>query len=96
MAQGEGMSMGDELRINEDAVEWREVEGEVVALDVARSEYVAINETGTVLWRVLQAGATRDDLVSELVQAFEVDAETAARDVDAFLAALSERNLLLR
>lgn len=90
------MTMDTPLRINEDAVEWREVEGEIVALDVARSEYIAINSSGAVLWRALRTGAAKRDLVLELVREFDVDEAVATRDVDAFLNSLDERGLLLR
>jgi hypothetical protein len=83
-----------ELRLNRDALEWREVEGEVVALDVQAAEYIAANRAGATMWRKLADGATREELVAALVARFEVDEMTAARDVDRFLAALRERKLL--
>ena len=81
-------------RLRSDAIEWREVEGEVVALDVRTSQYLAVNATGAALWPLLAAGATRDELVTTLVERFETDAETAGGDVDAFLGALAEQDLL--
>jgi hypothetical protein len=83
-----------ELRLKRDALEWREVEGEIVALDVAAFEYVAANRAGAVLWQELAGGATQAQLVSALVGRFEVDEATAARDVDRFVATLRERDLL--
>jgi hypothetical protein len=82
------------FRLRGDQLEWREIEGEIVALDARSSEYLAVNRTGTVLWPSLVAGATRDELVARLAGAFEVGEETAGRDVDAFLAVLAERGLL--
>jgi hypothetical protein len=83
-----------ELRLKHDALEWREVEGQIVALDVAAFEYVAANRAGAVLWQQLADGATREQLVSALTGRFEVDDATAGRDVDRFLATLRERDLL--
>jgi hypothetical protein len=83
-----------ELRLKRDAMEWREVEGEIVALDVGASEYVAANRAGAELWRELDGGTTRDGLVAALRRRFDVDEETAARDVDRFLGSLRERGLL--
>ena len=82
------------MRLRAEALEWREVEGEVVALDVRSSQYLAINRTGAVLWPLLAAGTDRDALVGAVVREFDVDAETAGRDVDAFVAALDEQDLL--
>ena len=75
-------------------MEWREVEGEVVALDVRTSQYLAVNRTGAVLWPLLAAGTDREALVAAVLGEFEVDAATAERDVDAFLARLGEQDLL--
>jgi hypothetical protein len=83
-----------QLRLNRDALEWREVEGEVVALDVQAAEYIAANRSGATIWRKLADGATRDELVAAIVARFEVDETTAARDVDRFVATLRERKLL--
>lgn len=92
--EGGGLVVEERLRLDGDAVEWREVEGEIVALDVARSEYLSINPSGTVLWRALEGGATRSDLVRRLEDEFGIDADAARRDVDAFLESLVERRLL--
>ncbi|HEV2756077.1 MAG TPA: PqqD family protein [Actinomycetota bacterium] len=87
--------MEERVRIDADAVEWREVEGEIVALDVARSEYISVNPTGATLWLMLVEGTTRADLVERLRREFGLEDEAAERDVDGFLASLSERKLLV-
>jgi hypothetical protein len=76
------------------AVEWREVEGEVIAVDVRTSEYLAINETGAALWHALRAGATTGELVERLVARFDVEPDVAGRDVSEFLDRLQERGML--
>jgi hypothetical protein len=75
-------------------VEWRKVEGEVVAVDLRTSEYLAINRTGAALWRDLAAGATPAALAERLVDDFEVEPGVAGRDVTEFLAFLEQRGLL--
>ena len=82
------------IKLNSDQLEWRDVEGEIVALDLGAREYVSINRTGAAIWPLLVAGATRDQLAEALVGEFGVDTETAGRDADAFLAQLAERGLV--
>jgi hypothetical protein len=82
------------MRIRSDVLEWREVEGEVVALDLRSNTYLAVNRTGAVVWPALVAGADRDALVRELTQTFDVSEPQAAADLDEFLAELSEQDLL--
>lgn len=83
-----------ELRLNTDAVSWREVDGEVLALDLAASRYLGTNPTGAVLWKLLAAGTSRQRLIESLVDEFDVDVGRAASDVDAFLRNLAEQGLL--
>jgi hypothetical protein len=82
------------LKLREDRVAWREVEGQIVALDMDAAEYFAINQTGATIWPLLAAGATRRELAEHLVDTYDVDEPSAARDVEEFLGELSERDLL--
>ena len=41
------------MRLRTDAVEWREVEGEIVALDLRDEMYLGVNGSGAVLWPLL-------------------------------------------
>ena len=86
--------MSDILRLNRDALDWREVDGEVVALDRRQSMYLAINRSGAALWPALAEGATRAALVERLVERYGIDAEAAARDVDAFVGELRREGFL--
>jgi Coenzyme PQQ synthesis protein D (PqqD) len=82
------------LRLRAGAVEWREVEGEVVAVDLRSSSYMAVNKSGAILWPALVEGATQDELVERLVGSFGVEREVAAGDVQQFIEALRENDLL--
>lgn len=84
------------LRLRADAVDWRLVEDQVVALDRGRSVYLAINQSGAALWPPIAEGATRQELVRVLLESFDVDPARATADVDAFVADLNERDLLER
>ena len=84
------------LRLRDDRLEWRELEGEVLALDDATRVYLSVNRTGTVLWPLLAAGATREQLLARLVERFDVDEDAARPDLGAFLASLEAKSLLAR
>jgi hypothetical protein len=71
--------------IQKDALTWREIDGEIVILDLAASKYLSLNGTGALLWTALADGADDDQLIAVLTDRFEIDAETAGRDVSAFL-----------
>ena len=88
--------MGEQaLQLDRATVEWRLVDDEIVALDLRDSMYLGINASGAILWPMLVEGTTRTSLVAELEATYEIDTETASADVDAFVAMLRERQLLL-
>lgn len=57
---------------------------------------VALSETGALLYRKLAEGCSHGELVVALTAEYDVDAETAARDVDAFLKQMQELEQLTR
>jgi len=83
-----------ELRLRHEGVAWKDVDGEVVALDERAAVYLAANPAGAMLWRALAAGTTRPELVRELMGAYGIAEARATADTDAFLADLDERGLL--
>lgn len=83
------------MKIRKDAsLLWRQLDDEVIALDMEESVYLRLNQTGTVLWQQLQQPATRQDLVETLLEKYEIDEAQASADVDAFLDSLERSGLL--
>jgi len=81
-------------KLRADALDWRTVEGEIVALDVRTSTYLAVNRSGARLWPMIVQGTDREALVDRLVSDYDVNAAQATADVGAFLDLLGERGLL--
>ena len=82
------------LKLRDTDIHWREIDGEIIALEARGSRYVAANGAGAVLWRALLGGAKRDALADELVRAYGIDRERALADVGHFVDALAEQGLL--
>ena len=87
---------GSTVRLRRSDLVWREIEHEVVALDLTSSNYLAVNESGAVLWSALAEGASETELAKLLMDRFGLDAEQADRDVGTFLAALDAQGFLER
>jgi hypothetical protein len=83
-----------ELRLRHEGVAWKDVDGEIVALDEQAAVYLAANPAGALLWRTLAGGSTREELVAELMNEYGIERDRAAADTEAFLRDLSERGLL--
>lgn len=86
--------MTEQLRLRADGIAWRDVDGDVIALGLDSSTYFGTNASGSVLWKRLAEGATRSELVSDLMEAFNLEHDRAQADVDAFVDDLRSRGLL--
>ncbi len=56
---------------------------------------VRLNDTAAFLWEQLQQGRTKEELFRALVDTFDVEEETARRDLDACLELLSSKGMIL-
>ena len=68
----------------------REVAGIWVVLPLAEkvldfNGMLSLNETGVVLWKLLEKGSSREDMANALVEEFEVDFDQALNDVDEYI-----------
>lgn len=83
-----------QLRLRKHDLQWRAVEGEIVALDVRGSQYLGVNDSGASLWDMLAAGTTRDALAERLAGDHGLDLEIARAHVDAFVDQLRAQDLI--
>ena len=51
---------------------------------------VKLNESASLMWELLKTGAEKEELVRALVKEYDITAEQAAPDVDAFVASLND------
>lgn len=85
------------MRIRTERLTWREVDDELVALDLERSTYFTANTTAAFLLKKLaDGGATEQRLVDALVEEYDVDVDLARNDVRSFLDELEKDGLLDR
>ncbi len=69
----------------------------VVAVGSAVKEFngiINLNETGAFLWKILEKGGEKQDLLDALLNEYEVEKEVAEKDVDKFIAKLLEAKLI--
>ena len=58
------------------------------------NQIMSVNEAGAFLWNLLEKGAEKRELVDSLTKEYDVDEQTAAADVDKFLAQLRDKALI--
>lgn len=71
-----------------------ELEGEAVILSLADGVYYGLDGAGALVWELLREPVRVGELRDAIAAAFEVDAETAERDLLALLGELAERRLV--
>jgi hypothetical protein len=85
------------IRVHPDVV-WRDVDGEIVLLNVVTGQYFGLDEVGSRVWVLLtsdgDAGASLEVLRDRVVAEFEVEAPAAQADLTDLLTQLLEQQLI--
>jgi hypothetical protein len=71
------------------------LEGEAVLLHMDTKNYFRLNATAALLWKGLERGLEREQLLDGLLAEFEVDRPTAAAELDRLLGELAARGLVV-
>ena len=76
----------------------RNVAGSFVVVPVGQATLdfngmMNLNETGAFLFEKLIEGISREDLIEALTNEYDVDEETATKDVDAFIEKVEKEDL---
>ena len=58
------------------------------------SGVIQLNEVGAFLWKILENGAEKSELLAKLLDEYDIDESTASADIDEFLVKLKEANLV--
>lgn len=72
------------------------VDDDTVILDTASGRYFSLEGVGSTLWEVLQRPRSFGELLSAVLERYDVGAERAERDVRGLLTKLEEAGLVTR
>ena len=76
----------------------RETAGKFIVLplggELNLGSLITLNETGAFLWRLLEDGASRGELLEALLEEYDVTNERAEKDLDALLAKMNDLGVL--
>lgn len=90
--------IGDKMKIKNNFV-LKKIAGSYMVVPVRSravdfSGIIKLTESGAFLWRLLEQGADREELISKMLEEYDVDEATAAADIDRFIAKLNEADLI--
>ena len=86
------------MKIKDDFI-LKKIAGSYVVVPVRKravdfSGIIKLSESGAFLWKLLEKGAERDELVAALLGEYDVDEATASADADRFINSLNEAGLI--
>lgn len=88
------------MRVNDHAI-LRKIAGENILVPVGElmnsfHGIMSLNSSALLLWETLQKDCTEEELVAVFLDTYDVDEETATKDVREFIAQLEQINILIR
>ena len=93
MAQTKALGPDSVVRVSSNQV-YSRLGDEVAILELDRGVYYGLNDTGSFLWNLLQKPVRVNEMSAALVEEFDVDAETAEKDLLRVLGDLRDAGLI--
>lgn len=77
----------------------RDVAGQAVVIAVGEASkafhgMINLNATGRVIWQGVSDGLSEDEIADRMIKEFDVDAETAKRDVHSMILKMQDAGVL--
>ena len=66
-------------------IAFSELEGEICLFHPTSSEYLSLNQVGSYIWSLLQDGISKDEIIHNLLNKFDVSEEVCKMHTDQFL-----------
>ncbi len=74
---------------------FNEVDGELVMMNIETGAYASLNETGKSIWALLDAPKSVSEVVSSLVEEYEIDQATCEKEVLPFVENMLKSDVLV-
>lgn len=80
--------------IDNDRIYSRKVKAETVLLDMDTGFYYTLDEVGGIIWKMIVSNKDLDQIIAKIVSEYEIDEETATKDIKALLNNLKKEDLI--
>jgi hypothetical protein len=74
---------------------FNEVDGELVMMNIETGAYASLNETGKSIWGFLDAPKSISEIVSSLIEEYEIDQATCEKEVLPFIQNMIKSEVLV-
>ena len=75
-------------------IAWRNVNNEIVILNLKSGEYYTLNDVGQIIWLEVANQKSVEEIKSKLILEFDVSPDTAAQDIKTFISKMVDEGLL--
>lgn len=62
--------------------------------EVSFKGIMTLNDVGTFIWKILENGATKEELLNAVLNEYDVDEETASKDIDRYIVKLRAEKII--
>ena len=62
--------------------------------EVSFKGIMTLNDVGTFIWKMLENGATKEELLNAVLNEYDVDEETASKDIDRYIIKLRAEKII--
>lgn len=78
----------------------REIAGEYIIVPTGNTALdfnglITVNEVGLFLWKILEQGTTKEELLAKTLEEYDIDETTARKDIAEFLDELKNGGILV-
>ncbi len=89
----ERVTLKSRVRINDDVL-FRELEGELVLLNLKTGVYFGLDPVGTRIWHLIREHRSLEKVLDSLVEEHDVTEAQCARDLLSFVAMMQDKGLV--
>jgi len=82
--------------IDPNKVIWRNIDGEIIILNLDSGHYYTLNKTGSIIWNAFVEKKTPQEVVAKLTDRFKISPKIAKEDVSNLIAMLQKEDLILK
>ncbi len=88
-----GISSDTTFKTSEN-IAWRNVNEEVVILNLKSGEYFTLNDVGQFVWLAVADQKNMEEIRQKVVDAFDVSPKKASEDIEEFISRMLDEGLL--
>ena len=72
----------------------QEIDGELVILDKDKGQIHQLNQVASIIWQQIEKGLNKAEIQQHLIKTFEIDTETANKDLEKTVQQFKDLQLL--